>query len=46
MTAILKNLYIMMINDNMINEYNNTYPKTIKMKPADGKSGSCILSLV
>ena len=41
MTSILKNLYI----DSwahMVNEYNNTYHKTIKMKPVDVTSSTYI----
>ena len=34
MTSISKNLYIDKLDD-IENEYNNTYHKTIKMKPAD-----------
>ena len=34
MTAISKNVYIDKF-DNIVNEYNNTYHRTIKMKPAD-----------
>ena len=36
MTSISKNVYIDKL-DNMINEYNNTYHRTIKMKPVDVK---------
>ena len=32
MTAVLKNVYINKLND-IINEYNNAYHRTIKMKP-------------
>ena len=34
MTAILKNVYIDILNDK-VNEFNNIYHKTIKMKPVD-----------
>ena len=34
MTSISKNVYINKL-DNIVNEYNNTYHKTIKMKPVD-----------
>ena len=34
MTSISKNVYIDKL-DNIVNEYNNTYHKTIKMKPVD-----------
>ena len=36
MTAISKNAYIDKLDD-IVNEYNNTYHRTIKMKPADLK---------
>ena len=35
-TSISKNVYIDKL-DNIVNEYNNTYHRTIKMKPADVK---------
>ena len=28
--------------DNIVNEYNNTYHRTIKMKPVDVKGNACI----
>ena len=34
MTAISKNVYYDVLN-NIVDEYNNTYHKTIKMKPVD-----------
>ena len=34
MTAISKNVYFDVLND-IVDEYNNTYHKTIKMKPID-----------
>ena len=34
MTAISKNVYIDKLND-IVDEYNNTYHRTIKMKPVD-----------
>ena len=34
MTAISKNVYLDVLND-IVDEYNNTYHKTIKMKPVD-----------
>ena len=37
MTAISKNVYFDVLND-FVDEYNNTYHKTIKMKPIDVKS--------
>ena len=36
MTLISKNVYIDKLDD-IVNEYNNTYDKTIKMKPVDVK---------
>ena len=36
MTSVSKNVYIDKLND-MVNEYNNTYHTTIKMKPIDVK---------
>ena len=39
MTAISKNVYFDVLNY-IVNEYNNTYHKTIKMKPIDVKNGS------
>ena len=37
MTSISKNVYIDKLND-IVNEYNNTYQKTIKMAPVEVKS--------
>ena len=37
MTSISKNVYIDKLDD-IVNEYNNTYHSTIKMKPIDVKS--------
>ena len=34
MTAISKNVYIDKLDD-IVNEYNNTYHRTVKMKPVD-----------
>ena len=34
MTSISKNMYIDKLDD-IVNKYNNTYNRTIKMKPAD-----------
>ena len=34
MTSISKNVYIDKL-DNIVNKYNNTYHRVIKMKPAD-----------
>ena len=39
MAAISKNVYFDVLND-IVDEYNNTYHKTIKMKPIDVKSDS------
>ena len=39
MTAISKNVYFDVLDD-IVDEYNNIYHKTIKMKPVDVKSGS------
>ena len=39
MTTVSKNLYFNVLND-IADEYNNTFHKTIKMKPIDVKSGS------
>ena len=36
MTPISKNVYIHKLND-IVNKYNNTYHKPIKMKPVDVK---------
>ena len=40
MTSVSKNLYIDKLDD-IVNEYNNTY-STIKMKPVEVKSSTCI----
>ena len=39
MPAISKNVYFNVLND-IVEKYNNTYYKTIKMKPIDVKSDS------
>ena len=39
MTSISKYVYTDEL-DNIVNEYNNTYHRTIKRKPADVKSGN------
>ena len=39
MTAVSKNVYFDVLND-IVDKYNNTYHKTIKMKPIDVKSDS------
>ena len=41
MTAISKNVYINKLYD-IVNEYNNTYHRTIKMKPVDVKDNTYI----
>ena len=41
MTAISKNVYIDKLDD-IVNEYNNTYHRTIKMKPVDIKDNTYI----
>ena len=44
MTSISKNVYINKL-DNTVNEYNNTYHSTIKMKPVDVKDNTYIDSI-
>ena len=41
MTSISKNVYIDKLDD-IVNEYNNTYHKTIKMKPIGVKNNTYI----
>ena len=41
MTSISKNVYIDKL-DGAVVEYNNTYRRTIKMKPVDVKSGNYV----
>ena len=41
MTSILKNVYIDKLDD-IVGEYNNTYHRTIKMKPVDVKDNTHI----
>ena len=41
MTSISKNVYIDKLDD-IVDEYNNTYHRTIKMKPADVKDNTYI----
>ena len=41
MTSVSKNVYIDKLSD-IVNEYNNTYHKTIKMKLADVKGNTYI----
>ena len=39
MTSVSKNVYIDKLDD-IVNEYNNTHHRTIKMKPVDGKDNT------
>ena len=41
MTSVSKNVYIDKLDD-IVNEYNNTYHRTIKMKPVDIKDNTYI----
>ena len=41
MTSISENMYINKL-DNIFSKYNNTYHKTIKVKPADTKQSTYI----
>ena len=41
MTSTSKNVYIDKLDD-IVNEYNSTYHRTIKMKPIDVKDNTCI----
>ena len=41
MTSVSKNVYIDQLDD-IVNEYNNTYHKTIEMKPVDVKDNTYI----
>ena len=43
MTSVSKNVYIDNLDD-IVNEYNNAYHSTIKMKPVDVKSNTYINS--
>ena len=43
MTSILKNVFIDKLDD-IVNQYNNTYHRTIRMKPVDVKDNTCINS--
>ena len=45
MTSVSKNVYIDKLDD-IVNEYNNTYHKTIKMKRVDVKDNIYILILL
>ena len=42
LTSISKSVYIDKLDD-IVNKYNNTYHKTIKMKPIDVKDNTLIL---
>ena len=44
MTSVSKNVYINKLDD-IVNEYNNTYHRTIKMKPVDVKDNTYIDSM-
>ena len=44
MTSISKNVYINKLDD-IVNEYSNTYHRTIKMKPVDVKDNTYIDSM-
>ena len=41
MTSLPKSVYIHKLND-IMNKYNNTYQRTMKMKPVDVKSNNYI----
>ena len=45
MTSISKNVYINKLED-IVNEYNNAYHKTIKVKPVHVKNNIYILTLL
>ena len=45
MTSVSKNVYIDNLDD-IVNEYNNAYHSTIKMKPVDVKSNTYIISVI
>ena len=44
MTAVSKNVYIDKLDD-IVNEYNNTYHRTSKMKPIEVKDNTYIDSI-
>ena len=44
LTSVSKNVYIDKLDD-MVNEYNNTYHRTIKMRPVDVKDNAYIDSI-
>ena len=41
MTSLSKNVYIDKLDD-IVNEYNNTYHRTNKMKPVDVNNNTCV----
>ena len=41
MNSVSKNVYVYKLDD-IVNKYNNTYQRTIKMKPVDVKSNTYI----
>ena len=41
MTAVSKNVYFYVLND-IVDKYDNTYHRTIQMKPIDAKSDSYV----
>ena len=41
MTSVSKNVYIDKLDD-LVNEYDNTYHRAIKMKPADVKNNTYV----
>ena len=45
MTSASKNVYIDKLDD-IVNEYNNTYHRIIKMKPIRVKDNSCIVDSI
>ena len=42
MTSISKNVYVDKL-DEIVNEYNNTYHRTIMMKPVNAKDNACVM---
>ena len=44
MTSVSKNVYINKLDD-IVNEYNNTYHRTINMKPVDVKGNTYVDSI-
>ena len=45
MTSISKNVFIDKLDD-ILNEYNNTYHRTIKIKPIDVKDNAIIILII